>query len=122
MGQAYYAFDRAHQVKNFPFDACQEILWSLDFNMNPLCSVVAQIHQAGGIVVLEELILPDSNTAAACEEFLSRSEKWFSGMPIGIRVYGDSTGQQRQTSASRTDWQIVKNFFGRYPERFDATF
>jgi hypothetical protein len=122
VGQAYYAFDRAHQVKNFPFNACEQLLWSLDFNMNPLCSVVAQVHEKGGVVVLEELILPDSNTAAACEEFLSRSEKWFTGVPISVCVYGDSTGEQRRTSASRTDWQIVKNFFGRYPERFHATF
>jgi len=122
VGQAYYAFDRVHQVKNFPFNPHVELCWSLDFNMNPLCSVIAQVHEKGGVVVLEELILPDSNTAAACEEFLSRSEKWFTGVPIGICVYGDSTGEQRRTSASRTDWQIVKDFFGRYPERFHARF
>jgi hypothetical protein len=90
--------------------------------MNPLCSVIAQIHDKGGVVVLDELIMPDSNTLAACEEFLSRTEKWFTGTPLGIYVYGDSTGEQRRTSASRTDWQIVKEFFGRYPERFRATF
>jgi hypothetical protein len=71
---------------------------------------------------LEELVLPDSNTAAACEEFLSRTAKWFIGTPLGVVVYEDSTGEQRRTSASRTDWQIVKDFFGRYPERFHATF
>jgi hypothetical protein len=37
-----------------------------------------------------------------------------------VYVYGDSTGDQRRTSASRTDWQIAKDFFGRYPERFSA--
>jgi hypothetical protein len=66
--------------------------------------------------------LPDSNTAAACEEFLSRTAKYFTGTPLAVRVLGDSTGEQRRTSASRTDWQIVKDFFGRYPERVDATF
>jgi hypothetical protein len=59
--------------------------------MNPLCSVIAPIHEKGGVVVLEELVLPDSNTLAACEEFLHRTEKWFSGLPLGIYVYGDST-------------------------------
>jgi hypothetical protein len=122
VGRAYYAFDREHSVKKFPFNPHVELCWSLDFNMNPLCSVIAQIHEKGGVVVLDELILPDSNTLAACEEFLSRTEKWFTGTPLGICVYGDSTGEQRRTSASRTDWQIVKEFFGRYPERFRATF
>jgi hypothetical protein len=122
VGHAYYAFDRAHHVHPFPFNPHLQLCWSLDFNMNPLCSVLAQVQENGGIAVLEELILPDSNTAAACEEFLSRTAKWFTGTPLGIVVYGDSTGEQRRTSASRTDWQIVKDFFGRYPERFHATF
>jgi Terminase large subunit, T4likevirus-type, N-terminal len=122
VGRAYYAFDRAHHVHNFRFNPHLQLCWSLDFNMNPLCSVLAQVQENGGVAVLEELILPDSNTAAACEEFLSRTAKWFSGTPSAVCVYGDSTGEQRRTSASRTDWQIVKDFFGRYPERFRATF
>jgi hypothetical protein len=121
VGRVYYPFDRLHSVKNYRFNPYVEFCWSLDFNTNPLCSVIAQI-QKGAVVVLEELILPDSNTPAACEEFLSRTEKWFSGSPMRVCVYGDSTGEQRRTSASRTDWQIVKEFFGRYPERFSAVF
>jgi hypothetical protein len=71
---------------------------------------------------LDELILPDSNTLAACEEFLNRTKKWFTGSPLGVYAYGDSTSAQRHPSASRTDWQIVKEFFGRYPDRLRATF
>jgi len=122
VGHAYYAFDRTKHVHNFPFNPHLQLCWSLDFNMNPLSSVLAQFQENGSIAVLEELILPDSNTAAACEEFLSRTAKWFSGTPLAVSLYGDSTGEQRRTSASRTDWQIVKDFFGRYPERFHATF
>jgi hypothetical protein len=121
VGRAYYAFDRARNAKIFPYDPHLALCWSLDFNMNPLCSVLMQVYEKGG-VVLDELILPDSNTLAACEEFLSRTAEWFTGRPLAVRVYGDSTAEQRHTSASRTDWQIVKAFFGRYPERFRATF
>jgi hypothetical protein len=71
--------------------------------MNPLCSVLTQVQQKGGVAVREELILPDSNTAAACEEFLSRTAKWTSGTPLAVSVYGDSTGEQQRTSASRMD-------------------
>jgi hypothetical protein len=28
-----------------------------------------------------------------------------------LHIYGDATGSSRKTSASRTDWQIVDNFF-----------
>jgi hypothetical protein len=114
VGRAYYAFDRAHHVGNFRFNPHTQLCWSLDFNMNRLCSVLAHVQENGGVAVLEGLILPDSDTAAACEEFLSRTAKWFSGTPLAVCVYGDSTGEQRRTSASRTDWQIVKDFFGRY--------
>jgi hypothetical protein len=37
-----------------------------------------------------------------------------------IEVYGDAS-DPRQTSASRTDWQIVKEFFARYRDRFHFT-
>ena len=41
---------------------------------------------------------------------------------IPVNIYGDATGESRQSSASRTDWQIVREFFGRYPERYRANF
>jgi hypothetical protein len=41
---------------------------------------------------------------------------------LNVSIYGDATGEQRRTSASRTDWQIVKNFFGRYTDRYHARF
>ena len=44
------------------------------------------------------------------------------GYAMAVCVYGDSTGEQRRTSATLTDWQIVKEFFGRYPERFSIAF
>jgi hypothetical protein len=89
--------------------------------MNPFCSVLLQTI-GGTVRILEEKILPDSNTLAACEELLSRTQKWNHGFPLNISVYGDATGEQHRTSSSRTDWQIVKNFFGRYPDRYHASF
>jgi hypothetical protein len=120
VGRAYYAFDRANNVGNLGFDGRVALSWTIDFNMNPLCSVLAQVH-GGRVHVLEEMILPDSNTLAACEELLSRTQKWSNGSSLSIYVYGDATGEQRRTSASRTDWQLVKDFFGGYSDRFHAT-
>jgi hypothetical protein len=120
VGRAYYAFDRAHNVRNLSFNPRAPLVWVLDFNMNPLCSVLLQATE-GTVRILEEMILPDSNTLAACEELLSRTLKWSTGC-LGIYVYGDATAEQRRTSASRTDWQIVKDFFGRYSDRYQAAF
>ena len=121
VGRVYYAFDRAQNVGNLGFSSQCPLYWALDFNMNPFCSVLAQVRN-GAVYVLEEMILPDSNTPAACEEFLSRTAKWRTGGRLDICVYGDATAEQRRTSASRTDWQIVKEFFGRYPYEYTASF
>jgi len=33
---------------------------------------------------------------------------------VQIQVYGDAAGKSRHTSAPRTDWQTVEDFFRRY--------
>jgi hypothetical protein len=120
VGRAYHAFDRTHNVGPVRHDAQFPLLWALDFNMHPFCSVLAQTD-GSRVHIFDEMVLPNSNTLAACEEFLSRT-KDLPGMPLNVYVYGDATGEQHKTSASRTDWQIVKNFFGRYPDRYQASF
>ena len=121
VGLAYHAFDHAHNIRPLRYQPGVPLIWSLDFNVNPLCSVLGHKHN-GMVHIFDELILPDSNTLAACEEFLTRTEAWCSGQPMSVRVYGDATGEAQKTSASRTDWQIVRDFFGRYRDRYDATF
>jgi hypothetical protein len=121
VGRAYYAFDREHNVREIIRNPGVPLIWALDFNMNPFCSVLLQSY-GGNIRILEEMILPDSNTLAACEELLSRTQKWHDGFPKEIHVYGDATGEQHRTSSSRTDWQIVKDFFGRHPDRYRPIF
>jgi hypothetical protein len=143
VGRAYYAFDRTRNVGPLRYHPSFPLFWALDFNMNPLCSVLGQTVN-GRIHILDELILPDSNTPAACEEFLERTRPWTTApalslleadasdlavnlqddierllhpRPTNVYVYGDATG-----SASRTDWQIVKGFFGRYVDRYDVGF
>lgn len=86
-----------------------------------MCSVIGQTI-SGLVRVLHEIVLPDSNTLAACEEFLERTRKCYTGVPLIVYIYGDPSGESRQTSASRTDWQLVKECFRRYPDRFQVQF
>jgi Terminase large subunit, T4likevirus-type, N-terminal len=119
-GLVYYAFDRAKNVRPVRFNPRLPLFWSLDFNINPMCSVIGQ-RDGDRLYILEELALPDSNTWAACEAFLDRISQWRSSpLPFPrVQVYGDATGNGRQTAASRTDWQIVRDFFNRYPCQLD---
>jgi hypothetical protein len=101
VGIAYHAFDRANNVQPVRY---------------PLCSVLGQ-NINGRVRILEEMILPNSNTLAACEEFLSRTKQWiktpepfeapeqedarelyeellerYQSAPLNVYVYGDATG------------------------------
>ena len=119
-GLVYYAFDRTKNVEPCSYNPRLPLFWSLDFNINPMCSVIGQ-RDGDRVYILDELALPDSNTWAACEAFLERIGSWgrLSPHSTHIRIYGDATGQSRHTTSSRTDWQIVREFFGRYPYPFD---
>ena len=148
VGRAYYAFERERNVRRLAYNPQVPLFWALDFNNNPLCSVIGQIAN-GRVHILDELILPDSNTPAACEEFLERTRKLtttsalpappadsgeqaeelyaelarqFQPRRLSVYIYGDATGNQVRTSASRTDWQIIRDFFGRYPDLYQAGF
>lgn len=122
-GIVYYAFDRAGNVRPLDFDRRLPLFWALDFNINPMCSVIGQ-REGEWVYVLDEIVLPDSNTVAACEEFLERTRQWVvrCDLPIQLDVYGDATGDARRSSASRTDWQLVREFLSRYRDRYRTSF
>jgi hypothetical protein len=81
------------------------LLWALDFNVDPMCSVVAQISD-GTVRVLTEIVLSRATTSEACEEFHNRYPKH----EAGICVYGDASGAHLQTTGT-TDYQVVREFF-----------
>jgi Terminase large subunit, T4likevirus-type, N-terminal len=121
-GRAYYAFERSANVRECRYQPGVPLIWSVDFNVNPLCSVLAQrVDQS--VYVLDELVLPDSNTPAACEAFLHRAKDRLSQgpVPILLQIYGDATGDSRNTAASRTDWKIIRDFFDRQKAAFAAS-
>src|SRR5581483_10630305 len=122
-GLAYYTFDRKIHVQKQEYDPRAPIFWSVDFNINPMCSVIGQ--QDGVFTrVLKELALPDSRTPAACEAFLAQTSEWPSSWrePLQVKIYGDATGIGRRSSASQTDWQIVREFFLAHQDRFKASY
>ena len=86
-----------------------------------MCAVVGQVILGNTVHVLDEIVLEDSNTPAACEAFLERVERWSREAPQPLWVYGDATGDNRHSSASRTDWQIVKDFLARHAWRFQVS-
>jgi hypothetical protein len=129
-GQAYYSFDRHRSIEQVEYNPQFPLCWSLDFNIDPMCSVIAQVedrttrhdqmmnYRNFRINVLDELYLRDCNTVQACEEFVNHTEKYRSSTrPIQVICYGDASGSARQTASagSRSDWQTVREYFARHP-------
>ncbi len=106
-GLVYHAFDRAVNVRETKVDRAREIVWALDFNVDPMCSVVVQVERGGEVSVLDEIVLRRATTEMACEEF----EKRF-GLPrAGVLVYGDASGASMQTTGY-SDYQVIRSYFG----------
>ena len=127
-GQVYYAFHSEDNVRPLSFDRRYPICVSWDFNVNPLCLVIAQLiptDMRGGkkkIHVLDEIVLPSANTMTACEEMIERLGKYAPDFHrLSVQIYGDPSGHSHQTSATQTDWEIIRNMLARHTE-FAATF
>lgn len=106
-GRVYGAFERGTHVKPVAVAEGEPLLWALDFNVNPMCSVVAQ-NVDGAIGVVDEIVLERASTWDACNEFHSR----FPSHRSGVVVYGDASGNHLQTSGT-TDYQMIRDFFRR---------
>jgi hypothetical protein len=110
-GLVYHAFSQDTHVGDARLDHHTPLLWALDFNVNPMCSIVAQI-QGDRVVVLDEIVLNRASTYDACQEFWNRFRQ-HSG---GVIVYGDASGASLKTSGT-TDYQMIREFFARTPFR-----
>jgi hypothetical protein len=106
-GAVYWAFKRSRNVKEMEVDTRLPLFWALDFNVDPMSSIVAQ-KIGEEIRVLDEVVLSRASTMQACEEFHAR----YPNHQAGIVVYGDASGQRLQT-AGTTDYQIIKGFLRR---------
>ncbi len=135
-GSVYRMFDRERHgmvpagLPPFGFDESRPILWTHDFNVALMCSVVAQDYQqpltlvgdqavpavAGWqpkiVRVLGEICLEDAGTPDVVDAFMERYGDI--AKKTGVELYGDTSGGARsQTAASqsaaRTNWSVIRN-------------
>jgi hypothetical protein len=104
-GRVYFAFEREGNVGEVNRDERLPLMWALDFNVDPMCSVVAQLDH-GRVNVLDEIVLGRASTQDACREFAAR----YSSHRSGLIVYADATGQRSQSAAGTSDIQVLKDF------------
>ena len=104
-GRVYYAFERERNVAAVTVDKNRPLLWALDFNVDPMSSVVAQV-EGERVAVLDEIVLSRATTQQACEEFQAR----FPEHAAGLKVYADASGAHMQTTGA-SDLGVLKQFF-----------
>ncbi len=117
--RAYPTFSREGNVAECVFRRQLPLIWSLDFNVNPMSAVLAQ--RVGEMVyVVDEIVLEHANTAAACEALRERTREWQRWGEIAVQVYGDASGYQRRTAGRDTDWGLIREFFEGWRGTFQA--
>ena len=110
-GQAYHAFS-AGNVVPCEFRKMDALIWAIDFNVNPMSSVLVQ-RSGDAVRVLDELILENAHTGLACEAFVARTNDWARGTNLCVEIYGDASGFQRRTCGTDTDWSLIREFFNQ---------
>jgi hypothetical protein len=123
-----FAFDRLKHVKPLTIRYDLPLIWSMDFNVSPLCGIIAQADKAKReIYFLDEVVIPDNaQTRDCCNEFIRRyktsiinksiptpirnipvtpaqGQRW----PRIVELYGDVAGKHRDTRGSQSDWTIM---------------
>ena len=103
--RVYHGFDRGKNIADVEVRPQYPLLWALDFNVDPMCSVVAQTD-GFAVHVIDEIVISRASTYDACAEFNRR----YPAHRAGIVVYGDASGNAQQTTG-RTDYDLVREFF-----------
>ena len=110
--RAYTNFNRnLHVEDTTPYWSDRSpLLWSWDFNVSPMCSVVSQ--KVGGLfVVHREFILEEANIYDMVDAFRDvygshRAELW---------IFGDATGKARSPHTNKTSYDLISQKMIDYP-------
>lgn len=104
-GRVYYAFDRAVHVGNYKFNPHLPIWIGMDFNIDPMSAVVCQPQRNGEVWIVDECIIPGSNTQEMAEELGRRYFKY----QKTTTIYPDPAGAARSTKGrGESDLDILR--------------
>ncbi|MBV8553646.1 MAG: terminase family protein [Acidobacteriaceae bacterium] len=102
--RVYYCFDRKVHLVVHRYDPAKLLIWSLDFNVAPMSSVLLQRHE-GCLVVIDEIVLDRATTEEACMEFENRYRRHAGA----LEIFGDASGRNMHTTGT-TDYKTVQAY------------
>lgn len=104
-GRVYYPFDRnEHVSESVKFNPNLPIWVGMDFNIDPMSTVIFQPQTNGELWAVDEIVLFSSNTEEICNELEKRYWRYQKQMTI----YPDPAGGQRQHARGETDMDILR--------------
>jgi len=101
-GGVFYCFNREYNVRPVTYYDTKPIVVGSDFNVDPMCWILAHRYQEK-FEVFDEIVLRNTNTAAALETLWQR----YQHHKGGFEFYGDATAGARKTSAATSDYQQI---------------
>jgi Phage terminase large subunit/Terminase RNaseH-like domain len=103
-GRVYYPFDRNEHVGDYPFNPILPIYIGMDFNIDPMSSIIIQEQSNGEIWVVDEAVLYGSNAQETADEIARR---YFRNMNQ-IHIYPDPAGNNRNHDRGETSLDILR--------------
>jgi Terminase large subunit, T4likevirus-type, N-terminal len=107
-GVVYSSFSRTNNLVELKHEPYIPLLWTLDFNVRPMCSLIAQ-RTGMTLRVLDEIVIAQGTTIQACQEFLDRVPQ----QRKEIVVYGDASGYQQQTTGA-SDYEMIQDYLAEH--------
>lgn len=103
-GRVYHAFERATHVGSFPFNPKLPLWVGMDFNIDPMSTVLLQPQPNGELWAVGEIVLFGSNTEEIAEEL----ERKFWRQKGAMTIYPDPAGGSRQHARGESDVDILR--------------
>lgn len=103
-GRVYYPFLRDLHIGKYAFDPKLPIWVGMDFNIDPMSAVIAQLQPNGELWVVDEIVLYNSSTEEMCDAI----DKKYFRYQKQITIYPDPAGGQRQHARGETDLDIMR--------------
>ena len=103
-GRVYYAFDRKEHIANVEFNPKLPIWVGMDFNIDPMSTVIFQPQPNGQVWAIDEIVQVSSNTDDICAELEKRYYKYQNQ----VTIYPDPAGSARQHARGESDLDIIR--------------
>lgn len=105
-GVIYKEFSSSN-IKEVEFDPDRDILWTMDFNFDPMCSLVCQ-ESKEGINVVDEFTIWNADELDVAKAFAKR----YRGFEGKVILYGDPNGilVTSRADSSKTSFKVIYDF------------